>query len=93
LKGKIEKKNQFNKRLKKTIKIMIKLKKKRYLKNWDWMMKLKTNKTCIKGPTIKIKNQKNKDWSWNTNNKEDQTIIFGRKGEKRREKIGLLATN
>ena len=72
---------------------MIKLKKKRYLENWDWMMKLKTNKTCIKGPTIKIKNQKNKDWSWNTNNKEDQTIIFGRKGEKRREKIGLLATN
>jgi hypothetical protein len=57
------------------------------------MMKLKTNKTCIKGPTIKIKNQKNKDWSWNTNNKEDQTIIFGRKGEKKREKIGLLATN
>jgi hypothetical protein len=29
LKGKIKKKNQFNKRLKKTIKIMIKLKKKK----------------------------------------------------------------
>jgi hypothetical protein len=62
LKGKIEKKNQFNKRLKKTFKIIwIKLKKKRYLENWDWMMKLKTNKTSAKEPTIKIKNQKNKD--------------------------------
>jgi hypothetical protein len=39
----------------------MKLKKKRYLENWDWMMKLKTNKTCTKGPTIKIKNKKNKD--------------------------------
>jgi len=61
LKGKIEKKNQFNKRLKKTIKIMIKLKKKRYLENWDWMMKLKTNKTCTKGPTIKIGEERKKE--------------------------------
>jgi hypothetical protein len=35
-------------------------------------MKLKTNKTSIKRLRTKIKNQKNKDWSWNTNNKEGQ---------------------
>jgi len=39
--------------------------------NWDWMMKFKTNKTSIKGSRIKIRYQKIKDWSWNTNNKND----------------------
>jgi hypothetical protein len=39
--------------------------------NWDWMMKFKTNKTFTKGSRTKIRNQKIKDWSWNTNNKED----------------------
>ena len=48
-------------------------------------MKLETNKTSIKGPTIKIKNKNNKYWSLNTNNKDDQIIIFGRRGEKIRE--------
>jgi hypothetical protein len=43
------------------------------------MMKLKTNKTSIKGPRPKIKNKKN-DWNWNTNNKESQVILF-REGE------------
>jgi len=43
--------------------------KKKYLTNWDWMVKLKTNKNFTKEPRIKITNQKNKDLSWNTNNK------------------------
>jgi hypothetical protein len=47
-------------------------------------MKLKTNKTSIKGPKPKIRNQKNKDWSWNINNQEGQAIIF--KGEEREGK-------
>jgi hypothetical protein len=48
-------------------------------------MKLKINKIFMKEPRIKIRKQKNKDWSWNTNNKEDQTIIF-KEGEKKKEK-------
>jgi hypothetical protein len=32
------------------------------------MIKLKINKTSTKKPIPKIKNQKNKDWSWNTSN-------------------------
>jgi hypothetical protein len=39
----------------------------------------------MKEPRIKIRNQKNKDWSWNTNNKEDQPIIF-KGGERKEEK-------
>jgi hypothetical protein len=45
------------------------------------MMKLKTNKTSIKRPRTKIRNQNNKGWSWNTNNKKGQAVIF--KGEER----------
>jgi hypothetical protein len=41
------------------------------------MMKLKTNKTFTKEPIPKIKNQNNKNWSWNVNNQEGQTTIFG----------------
>jgi hypothetical protein len=48
-------------------------------------MKLKINKIFMKEPRIKIRKQKNKDWSWNTNNKEDQTIIF-KEGERKKEK-------
>jgi hypothetical protein len=33
-------------------------------------MKLKTNKTFTKRPIPKMRNQKNMDWSWNTNNLE-----------------------
>jgi hypothetical protein len=40
------------------------------------MIKLKTNKFFIKGLKTKIKNQKNKYWSWNINNQEDQAVIF-----------------
>jgi len=46
------------------------------LVNWDRMMKLKINVTFIEGARIKIRNQKNKDWSVNTNNKDGQAIIF-----------------
>jgi hypothetical protein len=54
------------------------------LVNWDWMMKLKTNKTFTKEPIPKIKNQNNKNWSWNVNNQEGQTTIFeGREGKKK----------
>jgi len=45
-------------------------------------MKLKINKTSIKESITK----KNKDWSWNTNNNESQTVIFGKKREKKRKK-------
>jgi hypothetical protein len=59
------------------------------LVNWDWMMKLKTNKTFTKEPIPKIKNQNNKNWSWNVNNQEGQTTIFGG----REGKIFLLSPN
>jgi hypothetical protein len=44
--------------------------------NLDWRMKLKTNKTFSKVQRKKIRNQNNKDWNLNTNNKKDQTVIF-----------------
>jgi len=40
------------------------------------MMKLKLNITFIEGARTKIRNQKNKDLSVNTNNKDGQAIIF-----------------
>ena len=45
-------------------------------------MKLKTNKTFTKGSRQKIRNQKNKDWSWNINNNEGLAVIF-RGGERK----------
>ena len=39
-------------------------------------MKLKTNKIFIKGSKQKLRNKKNKNWSWKTNNQEGQGIIF-----------------
>jgi hypothetical protein len=42
------------------------------------MIKLKINKNSTKWPRIK-----KKDWSWNTNNKEGQTIIF--EGEEKKK--------
>jgi hypothetical protein len=59
--------------------------------NWDWMMKFKINKTFTKGSRTKIKNQKNKDWNWNTNNKVDRAVLFRR--EERKKTIILLMTN
>jgi hypothetical protein len=49
-------------------------------------MKLKTNKIFIKGLKIKIRNQYNKDWIWNTKNKKDQTVILGAEREKKERK-------
>jgi len=49
-------------------------------------MKLNTNKTFMKRSRTKIRNQNNKDWSLNTNNKDGQTVIFTRK-ERNKEKI------
>jgi hypothetical protein len=43
-------------------------------------MELK-KKTSIKRSKPKLRNQKNRDWSWNINNQDGQTIIF--KGEER----------
>jgi hypothetical protein len=40
-------------------------------------LRLKTNKTSTKRLGSKIKNQKNKDWSWNVNNQESQAMIHG----------------
>jgi hypothetical protein len=52
-------------------------------------MKLKTIKTSIRGSRKKIQNQKNKDWSSNTNNKEGQTIIFKRKEIKEGKQMSI----
>ena len=46
------------------------------------MIKLKTNKTSTKRSGQKIRNQKNKDWSWNINNNEGLAVIF-RGGERK----------
>jgi len=40
------------------------------------MMKLKTNKTFIKDSKQKMRNKKNKNWSWNTNYQKGQAVIF-----------------
>jgi hypothetical protein len=45
-------------------------------------MKLKTNKTSTKELRPKIRNKKNKSWSWNNNNQEGQVVIF-RGGERK----------
>jgi hypothetical protein len=51
--------------------------------NWDWKLKVKTNKTYIKGPKTKHRNQKNNDWSWNIINKKIQIIMFRGGGKKK----------
>ena len=45
-------------------------------------MKLKINKTSTKRPRLKMRIQKNRDWSWNTNNQEGKTMIFGERERK-----------
>jgi hypothetical protein len=57
LEGEIKKKNNSNEMIKK---IRTKLKNK-IMTNWDWMMKLKRNKTFTKRLTTKNRNKKNKD--------------------------------
>jgi hypothetical protein len=57
LEGEIKKKNNSNEMIKK---IRTKLKNK-IMTNWDWMMKLKRNKTFTKRLTTKNTNKKNKD--------------------------------
>jgi len=52
------------------------IEKKKHITNWDWMMKLKKNKNFIKGLRTKIKNQKNKDRSWNLNKYKDNSEIL-----------------
>jgi hypothetical protein len=47
--------------------------------------KIKTNKTFIKRVKKKIKNQKNKNWIWNANNKERKVVIL-RWGERKKKK-------
>jgi hypothetical protein len=46
------------------------------LVNYDWRIKLKTNKTFTRESRPKTRNQKNRDWSWNTNNQEGQNVIL-----------------
>ena len=46
-------------------------------------MKLKTNRTFTEWPRSKIRNKKNMNLSWNTDNQEDQAVIF-REGERER---------
>jgi hypothetical protein len=53
-------KNNFNKMKKKFKRMRIKLRKKKNSINFDWIMKLKANKTWTKIPRKKIKNKKNK---------------------------------
>jgi hypothetical protein len=57
LEGEIKKKNNSNEMIKK---IRTKLKNK-IMTNWDWMMKLKRNKTFTKRLTTKNRNKKNKN--------------------------------
>ena len=52
-------------------------------------MKLKINKTSIRGSRKKNQNQKNKDWSWNTNNKEGQIVIFKGKEIKKGKQMSI----
>jgi hypothetical protein len=54
-------------------------------------MKFKTNKIFTKRPKTKIKNQKNMNWIWNTNNKDDQAIIL--EGGERKEIKKSLTNN
>jgi hypothetical protein len=55
--------------------------------NWDWIIKLKTNKNYIKGlRTKKNRNQENKDWSWDSKNKKNQIVIFRKKKKKLKKK-------
>jgi len=48
-------------------------------------MKLKTNRTFTEWPRPKIRNKKNINLSWNTDNQEDQAVIF-REKERERER-------
>jgi hypothetical protein len=52
-------------------------------------MKLKIYKTSIKWLIIKIINKKIKNWSWDTNNEDGQSIILK---EKKREKKNRRST-
>ena len=55
---------------------------------------MKTNKTSTKELKIKIINKNNKDWGWNTNNKEVQAVIFSEGDEKKENtKKDLQVTN
>ena len=53
-------------------------------------MKLKIYKTSIKWLIIKIINKKIKNWSWDTNNEDSQSIIL--KGKKRERKKNRRST-
>jgi hypothetical protein len=58
-------------------------------------MKLKTNRTFTEWPRPKIRNKKNINLSWNTDNQEDQAVIFREKERERErgEKKGSLTPN
>jgi len=55
-------------------------------------MKLITNKTSIKRSRTKIRNQKSKARSTNTNNKEDQIVFSKEEREKKQTKVHRLQT-
>jgi hypothetical protein len=50
-------------------------------------MKLKINKNYIKESGTKGKNQNNKEWNWNDNNKEGQAVIF-KLGQRKKKVYG-----
>jgi len=92
---KLKTNKDFTKGARKKIKIKIKNKdqlEKKYMSNWIWWMKSKTNKLSIKIPTKKIKIKRIRTETWNTNKKrEDQAILFG--GEERKEEKERLISD
>jgi hypothetical protein len=66
--------------------------------NWDWNIKLKTNWNFSKESRTKINNQRNKDQSWNLNNKKkdnseilnSQDEFWGEERERKRKKESIV---
>jgi hypothetical protein len=59
----------------------IRTKKNKYVTNWDKIIKLKTNNFFIKGLITNIRNQNNKNRSWNSYKKKGLDNIFQRRRE------------
>ena len=65
---------------------------------WDWNIKLKTNWNFSKESRTKINNQRNKDQSWNLNNKKkdnseilnSQDEFWGEERERKRKKESIV---
>jgi hypothetical protein len=85
---KLKTNKDFTKGARKKIKNKDQLEKK-YMSNWIWWTKSKTNKISIKIPRKKIKIKRIRTETWNTNKKrEDQAILFeGEERKKEKERL------